>query len=114
MLDLPRAADVFAKIDADDALSYRLPAAGATAGSVLKHAEAVFEGLHLHNKPMSFKFGFTHDAHFRFHNAKFGYKRGREKFQQMVVIFASSTPTGPAFLEAMLIKLYGGCLTPSR
>ena len=73
----------------------------------MHHACEVFEGLHIQHKPMTFKFGFTHCAHFRWHNMKFGYKHAADKFQCMVVVYAAANPFGPAFLEASLIRQYG-------
>ena len=112
MLRLNRTSEVFDKITNDPALSYRLPPPNATAGTVIHHACEVFEGVHLHHKPMTFKFGFTHCAHFRWHNKKFGYAHDCvDKFAFMIVVFAAADPVGPAFLEASLIRQYGSCLS---
>ena len=110
VLLLPRTDDVFRKIEKDPSLSYRLPRPGATAGVVIQHAAAVFEGLHLHHKPMTFKFGFSHCAYFRWNNSKFGYKYEANRFERMVVVYAAADPVGPAFLEAALIQRYEGYL----
>jgi hypothetical protein len=110
LLARPRVQEAFAKIDADDALSYRLPRAGATAGAVIAHAQAVFEGVHVHLKPLTYKFGFTHDPHFRYYNSKFGYTFGPDKFEKLIAVYCAADPTGPAFLEAALVKLYEGRL----
>ena len=109
ILKMPRTRDVFDRIETDPLLSYRLPQAHAAAGVVLYHAGEVFEGLHLTHKPMTFKFGFSHCAHSRWHNPVFGYKYDRDKFQQMVVVYVSDNPVGPAFLEAALIQKYQSC-----
>ena len=61
-------------------------------------------------QPMIFKFGITHDAHFRWHAQGFGYKDSVEKFEHMKVIYLSNNPHGPAFLEAALIAHFGCCL----
>ena len=106
VLDLERTNEVFSKIEADEALSYRLPSPSATAGQVLSHAAAVFESLHQRHKPMTFKFGFSHCASFRWHNQRYGYKFEVNKFQGMIVVYAAADPNGPAFLEAALIQNY--------
>ena len=104
--------DVFQKIDSDSSLSYRLPPCKASAGTVLRHASAVFEGLQLQKKPMTFKFGFSHCAHFRWHNARFGYKHDTvNKFEHLMVVYVASDPIGPAFLEAAMIQKYIGYWT---
>ena len=110
ILRLARTKEVFNKIETDPILSYRLPSPTATAGTVLHHAAAVFEGLQHSFKPMSFKFGFTHCAHFRWYNTQFGYKYENNKFQQMIVVYVAALPVGPAFLEAALIDRYQGYL----
>ena len=110
VLSLPGTEEVFEKIESDKYLSYRLPFPNATAGVVLSHATAVFEGLQYSYKPMTFKFGFSHCAHFRWHNPKFGYKYELNKFEHMVVLFAAADPVGPAFLEAALIQRYESSL----
>ena len=107
---LPRSQDVFRKIEMDSSLLMTLPKPGATSGLVLQHSINTFERLLLENKPMTFKFGFCHDAAVRWHNAKFGYKHSREKFDYMLVLYAASNPHGPAFLEAALIERFSSDL----
>ena len=104
---LPRSQDVFRKIELDPRLSLLLPKPGANAGRVLEHATKTFEALLSKHKPMTFKFGFTHDAAVRWHCDAFGYKYSREPFEFMVVIYAASNALGPAFLEAALIDRFG-------
>lgn len=108
---LPRSQDVFARIYSDPCITCRLPTPGSTAGAVLRHAVTVFESLHARQQPMTFKFGFTHDAHFRWRNAKFGYTGSAEKFEHMIVLFAACHADGPAFLEAALIHHFGSCVS---
>lgn len=103
---LPRSQDVFRKIELDPCLDLRLPRPNATAGLVLQHGARIFEQLMEINKPMSFKFGITHDPSVRYHNKAFGYKYSKERLQKMVVIYAASNPHGPGFLEAALIQRY--------
>lgn len=108
LMSLERSVEVFRKIQMDPCLSCELPKPGATAGAVLRHCCNLFESLLSRWKPMTFKFGITHDASFRWHNAKFGYKFARDRFEKMVVCYAASDPYGPAFLEAGLIEKYQG------
>lgn len=107
---LSRSQDVFRKIEVDPYLSMNLPKPKATAGAVLRHCVQVFERLLEKFKPMTFKFGITHDAHVRWWNPKFGYKHSKDKFEHMLVLFGASNPHGPAFLEAALIEKYGSAL----
>lgn len=105
--DLERSSGVFSSIDADPLLSYKLPKPGATAGQVLEFACKSFEKILAANKPMTFKFGITHDAVFRWYNRKFGYEFSKEPFDNMHILYAAANPYGPAFLEASLISRFG-------
>ena len=107
---LPRSQDVFRKIEKDPYLSLDIPKPGATAGVVLQHSINLFQKLLEANKPMSFKFGITHDPAIRWHNSTFGYKVSKERFQHLIAIYAASNPHGPAFLEAALIDRFGSFL----
>ena len=99
---------MFERIHGDDQLSSQLPPPRSSAGSVLQHAINVFERLHTRNKPMTYKFGITNDAHQRWHHKRYGYESGRDKYEHMVVLYAANNPHGPAFLEAALINKYFG------
>ena len=107
---LPRSQDVFRRIELDPCMSLRLPKPGSTAGTVLKHCSQVFENLLEKNKPMTYKFGISHDPCVRWHNSCFGYKYGRDKFECMTIVYTASNGHGPAFLEAALIDRYGSFL----
>lgn len=107
---LPRSRDAFRKIEADPYLSISLPKPSATAGGILAHAIQCFERLLAKNKPMTFKFGFTHCAHTRFYNPRFGYKHAKVTYDYMVVLYAAANPHGPAFLEAALVEKYSSSL----
>ncbi|CAE7783426.1 unnamed protein product [Symbiodinium sp. CCMP2456] len=48
------------------------------------------------------------DETLRWHNKSFGYKYEKQRWQQMVVIYASAETMGPAFLEAALIQRFKG------
>ncbi len=108
--NLPRSMDVFRKIERDPVLSLNLAKPGMTAGRILAHAVAFFEKLWSQNHPMTFKFGVTHDAAVRWHNTNFGYKYSRDKFDYMTIIYGTSNPHGPSFLEAALIDRFGSNL----
>ena len=110
LVPLQRSQDVFRKVEADPCLSLNLPKPRATAGAVLQHSARVFEKLLEAKKPMTFKFGITHDAAVRWHNAKFGYKFSKDRFEHMVILYAAANPHGPAFLEAALIDRFGSSL----
>ncbi|CAK9027521.1 unnamed protein product [Durusdinium trenchii] len=97
---LPRSQDVFRKIELDPCLLLALPKPSATAGRILEHAIQTFEDLVSKNKPLTFKFGITHDASIRWNNETFGYKYSKDIFDYMLVIYGASNPYGPAFLEA--------------
>lgn len=105
--NLDRTVEVFKKIEMEEHMSFTLPKPASTAGYVLAHACSSFESLHSKHNPMTFKFGITHCAHFRWHHRPYGYRHGVEKFTHMVILYASSNPYGPAFLEASLIQRYG-------
>ncbi len=110
--NLVRSEDVFLKIERDSALSLVLPKPGATAGKVLDHCIQTFEQLVSKHKPLTFKFGITHDAAVRWRNSKFGYIHAKgDVFDHMVVIYAASNPHGPAFLEAALIDRFSSYLS---
>ena len=98
------------KLNRTHASSLDIPKPRATAGGVLQHSINLFEKLLEANKPMSFKFGITHDPAIRWHNSTFGYKVSRERFQHLIAIYAASNPHGPAFLEAALIDRFGSFL----
>lgn len=105
---LPRSQNVFRKIEADPRITLKLPKPGVTAGGVLAHATQLFEKLLEQHKPMTFKFGITHDASMRYHNPVFGYRYSKDKLENMIIIYGASNPHGPAFLEGCLIHLFGG------
>lgn len=111
---LKRSFEVFSRIRDNPIFSYRLPKPDSTAGSILKHASDQFNKILLANEPMTFKFGITHDAHTRWFNDKFGYKRSADPFEKMHIVYAAANPYGPAFLEASLIDRFGSYLIVLR
>ena len=104
--NLDRTVEVFEKIEMEPHMSFKLPKPGATAGCVLEHGATVFEALHKKHSPMTFKFGITHCAHFRWFHRPYGYRYGVEKFEHMLILYAASNPFGPAFLEASMVQRY--------
>lgn len=110
LANLPRARDVFRNIEMDSRLKLQLPRTGCTAGRVLQHCVHTFESLVAKHKPLTFKFGITHDASVRWHNSTFGYKFSKDPFDEMIILYAAGNPHGPSFLEAMLIDRFGGFL----
>ena len=108
LASLPRAPSAFGAIAQDHRLHLRLPRKIGTPGTVLRHAIEVFEDLHSRNKPMSFKFGFTHDPVFRWSNPIYGYAKCVQKYERMDILYAATDAVGPGFLEAALVNLYKG------
>ena len=108
VLQLQRTEETFQKVLLHDKLHLALPLPGVTAGSVLKHAFAVFESLLQRRKPMTYKFGYTHCPHFRWCNAAFGYAHAVQKYERMEILYVAAEPVGPAFLESALIHHYKG------
>lgn len=104
---LDRAPECFSNLLADPMLECQLPKMLPSTGEVVKHAFETVERTCRRHQPMVFKFGWTSDPHIRFRNPKYGYSVDRyQKWQCMVVVFASSEAIGPAFLEAALIHHY--------
>jgi hypothetical protein len=101
---------VFHRISQEDHMSCQLPKAKATAGRILAHAGDVVEALIRKESPLTFKIGITHCPIFRWYHKPYGYQHGVDKFEKMVMLFASSSPIGPAFLEAALVDKYRSCL----
>lgn len=108
--DMQRSADVFEQIHSNTSLTLMLPRGGATAGRILEHSAKVFKNLEAQHSPMTFKFGITHNPDFRWSNSKFGYATCLDKFQCMMIVFAARDASGPAFLEASLIREFGSAM----
>lgn len=110
-LQLGRTLECFDLIEQDPRLDYHLPKKlKTTAGLVLKQCYDIVDGILEKQKPCIFKFGFTHCAHYRFYNDLFGYARETDRWEQLVVIYASSESTSPAFVEGALIQRHKGAL----
>ena len=110
MLAQPGLQTMISEASAQECIAFRVPKLGALAGSVLSHAITVIDGLHYRHSPMIFKLGYTHDANWRWNNSLYGYGSATEKWTNMVVLYISSEPFGPAMLEAALIEKYHSAL----
>lgn len=109
---LPRTRDCFEKIEADAKLDYCLPAKGALPGHVLKHSYSVVERHLERASPMTYKIGYTHDAYCRFYNSKYGYcTEWRNRWEGMVVVYASPDTVSASFVEAAMIQRFMGTLS---
>lgn len=85
---------------------FQLPCTGALAGTVLRHSIRTVEQLFEKHAPMTFKFGITHNAHWRWGNKMYGYRTAPEKWRQMVILYQSNEPYSVGMLEAALIEKY--------
>ena len=113
ILGLPRAAQCFAAMNADPTIDCRLPKKNALTGAILTHACTTVDSILREQGPAVYKIGYTHCPTFRMRNRLYGYVHDRhQKWQQMVVVYCSDEPVGPAFLEAALINKHKG--TSSR
>ena len=110
MLAQPDLEAIIREAAAHDCIAFKLPKVGSLAGTVLAHSIRVVENLFDKHSPLTFKFGYTHDAHWRWSNDLYGYKMALEKWASMIVLYISSEPFGPAMLEATLIEKYGSTL----
>ena len=104
--NLIRTTEVFATIEQEKHMSYQLPRPGSTAGRVLAHASEVFQSLMRRHSPMVFKFGITHCPRFRWYHKPWGYHHSIERFEKMIIVFASSSSVAPAYVEAALIDKF--------
>ena len=111
IVNLSRTIDCFNKIHADPLIELKLPSKNSRSGQVVKHAIGVVEDALQKYSPMVFKCGFTHCPVFRFRNHKFGYALDPfQKWERMIILFASHEPIGPSFLEGCLIQKFKGTL----
>ena len=95
----------------DGFLDTMLPPEGATAGKVLGHTKSAMMTLFAKHEPMIFKIGYSHNAIWRWSNSLYGYKFDKmHKWSNMVVLYESTEPFGPAMLEASLIDLFHSIL----
>ena len=109
LMKLERTTECFNKIVSDPKLELQLPKRGCLAGGVIKHAMDVFDKTSRLHSPMVYKFGYTHCPKYRFYNNKFGYAVDKhQRWQSMIILFASHETAGPSFLEAFLIEKFKG------
>lgn len=110
ILSLERTRVVFEGIERDENLDYDLPERpGMLAGQILKHCYEAIDRMLSKQTPCIFKVGYTHCAHFRWYNRKFGYTYDvANKWHQLVVIYAANETISPAFVEGALIQRHKG------
>lgn len=90
-------------------IAFKLPRCqNITAGQVLLHCINAIQNLFEKHEPLIFKVGYTHDPCWRWGNSLYGYCRAKEKWSQMIVLWISDEPFGPAMLEASLIEMFKG------
>ncbi len=89
-------------------IDFDLPRPSMVAGGVLKHCIAVMERTFTRLDPLIFKVGWTHNPVWRWSNKLYGYGNAREKWSNMVVLYVTHEPHGPAMLEAALIEKFKG------
>ena len=58
--------------------------------------------------PCIFKVGWTHSPAWRWSNSLYGYDKSRDGWTDMVILYISDEPYGPAMLEATLIDKHFG------
>lgn len=56
---------------------------------------------------MIFKVGFTHDPAWRWANSLYGYRKSRDRWNSMLVVYLSPEPYSACMMEATLIEKYG-------
>lgn len=109
ILHLDRTMDCFNKIRSDPLLELKLPSKNSRSGQVVKHAIEVVQRTLEGHGPMVYKCGFTHCPFSRFRNRKYGYAVDKvQKWEKMIILFASHESVGPAFLEGCLIQKFKG------
>lgn len=109
ILNLDRTMDCFNKIRSDPLLELKLPSRNSRSGQVVKHAIEVVQRTLERQGPMVYKCGFTHCPFSRFRNRKYGYAVDKyQKWEKMIILYASHESVGPAFLEGCLIQKFKG------
>ena len=87
-------------------MEFQLPKPDVVAGRVLQHCVNVVNNTFSKFDPCIFKLGFTHNPCWRWNNDIYGYKLDRARWSNMIVLYISGEPFGPAMLEAVLIHQY--------
>ena len=93
-----------------DGITFDAPKRGVSAGSVLKHAQRVLDGMFKKQNPCIYKIGFTHSPAWRWTNKLYGYQHAKDGWTNMIVLFVTDEPFSPAMLEAALIEKHFGNL----
>ena len=108
-LELARTRECFQLIEGEPCLEYCLPTRpNMTAGAKLKHCYQILDGILERFKPCIYKIGYTHCAYFRFFNQLFGYAHEKDKWEKMLVVYASSEAISPSFVEGAMIQRHKG------
>lgn len=108
-LQLDRTRECFELIESEELLDYDLPRRpNMTAGAILKHCYESLDKTLEKQKPCIFKVGFTHCAHFRFFNSVFGYINETDKWEKMIVTYASSEAISASYIEGAMIQRHKG------
>ena len=94
------------KCQALGCISFRIPPAGSTAGKILRHSLSELESLFHAKSPLLFKIGWTHDPLWRWANPIYGYGHDSTGWSEMIILYVSKEPYGPAMLEACLIEKF--------
>ena len=89
-------------------ITFRLPRPNITAGRVLEHCVDTIQNLFAKHEPLIFKVGYTHNPCWRWTCDMYGYGHAKERWSQMIVLWVSTEPHGPAMLEAALIQMFKG------
>lgn len=107
-VDLPWYEDIGLPCIPMKCITFQVPPLGSTAGSVLKHSLRVLDAIFRKHDPCIFKVGWTHSPAWRWSNSFYGYDKSRDGWTDMVILYISDEPYGPAMLEATLIDKHFG------
>lgn len=107
-VDLPWYEDIGLPCIPMKCITFQVPPLGSTAGSVLKHSLRVLDAIFRKHDPCIFKVGWTHSPAWRWSNSLYGYDKSRDGWTDMVILYISDEPYGPAMLEATLIDKHFG------
>lgn len=92
--------------ESTNSIAFKLPRWGALAGRVLAHSIETLESLIRRHEPLIFKIGITHNPTWRWGNDLYGYVGAKDRWSNMLVVFAAGEPFSVAMLEASLIEKY--------
>ena len=113
VMALERTRECFQRIEEDPLLGYDLMkmTSSTVPGQILKHCYQAVDRILAAQAPCIFKIGYSHCAHFRFYNQKFGYKHDKKcGWERMIVIYAACETISPGYIEAAIIQRHKGIL----